>query len=1024
MHLEDMELAAPQEIVDLVNRFEMHFEEYKDPSYNEAEVRNNFIDPFFEALGWDVRNQNGAAEAYKDVLRETRDGSGAPDYAFRYGERIRFYVEAKKPSINLDRSVESCYQLRNYAWNAKLPLSVLTDFAEFSVYDCRYEPKENDRPDTARILYMTFDEYLERWNEIESVFSKKAILQGSFDKYVTATKDKKGSKQVDDKFLEDITRWREILAKNIAHNNTDLNVDEMNDSVQGSINRIIFLRICEDRRIERYGQLQEIAGRDNIYHQLADAFKRADDRYNSGLFHFKAEPGRESNDKWQLDLRIDDTVLSNIVNGLYPPSPYKFNIIPPEILGQVYEQFLGKVIVLKEGHEVDIEYKPEVKKAGGIVYTPSFIVNYLVDKTVGKWLEDKTPRMVELLKILDLACGSGAFLLGAYRKLLAWHLTWWTSHLGPLIDAKMPLTSSEITKMLPIQNETAKSKKVKARMAAVNLPIYKASNGEWKLTLAERRRILLNNIYGVDIDHQACEVTKLSLLLKVLEEAGVETTQTLKKWSIDRILPDLSNNIKCGNSLVDTDIELNDIVYSLIKPFNWETQFPEVMSAGGFNIIIGNPPYVRQEILGSIKDYFQTHYKVYQGTADLYTYFIERAHNLLRPNGLFGMIVSNKWMRANYGKPLRHFISEQTTLIEIVDFGELPVFQNASTFPAIMLTKNSPAVKQEFLYAPIKRLDFHSLDDEVSATRLSLSNQAIEGDNWSLAPNSSISILKKIESTGIPLGKYIGGKIYSGLKTGLNEAFIINSETRKKLITEDPNSIHLIKPFLMGKDIKRYQPPRSDKYLILIPRGWTNEKSGNAYDALGWLKKNYPAIAQHLLPFAEAAEKRYDKGEYWWELRACDFYDEFEKSKIIYIDIAREPKFIFDDKNTYVDMTLFFIPTSDLYLLGVLNSTTSWFYLKHKCSVLGDPAKNGRLRLKTIYMKDLPIPNAEFDCRDRIAALVDQMLKLHKQLADTRTSSAQTLLQRQIEATDKQIDSLVYELYGVTEEEIKIVEGA
>ena len=267
-------------------------------------------------------------------------------------------------------------------------------------------------------------------------------MQGSFDKYVTATKDKRGSKQVDDKFLEDITKWRLILARNMALRNT-LNVSEMNVSVQSTINRIIFLRICEDRSIEKYGQLQAIAGNDGVYPQLVDLFKRADDKYNSGLFHFTYEPGRDAPDNLTLGLKVDDKALNEVITGLYPPNPYRFDIIPPEILGQVYELFLGDVIRLTEGgHTAKIEPKPEVKKAGGVVYTPSFIVNYLVENTVGKWLIGKTPKEVEKLRILDLACGSGAFLLGAYRRLLAWHLDWWSSHLGPLLDAKTPCRES------------------------------------------------------------------------------------------------------------------------------------------------------------------------------------------------------------------------------------------------------------------------------------------------------------------------------------------------------------------------------------------------------------------------------------------------------------------------------------------------------------------------------------------------------------------------------------------------------
>ena len=1013
-------MPAPKEIADLVSRFEMHYDEYKQPHYKEADVRGEFIDPFFEALGWDVGNRIGADEAYKDVLRESREGSGAPDYAFRYGERIRFYVEAKKPSVNLEESVQSAYQLRDYAWNAKLPLSILTDFEEFAVYNCQYEPKEDDRPDKGRILYMTFRDYLERWDEIDSVFSKRAILQGSFDKYVTATKDKRGTKQVDDRFLEDITKWRELLARNIAIRNTDLGVYEMNASVQGTINRIVFLRICEDRAIEKYGQLLDIAKNGGIYPQLVDLFKRADDRYNSGLFHFTYEPGRAAPDLLALGLKVDDTVLNEIITGLYPPSPYRFNVIPPEILGQVYEQFLGQVIRLTEGHRAKVELKPEVKKAGGIVYTPSFIVNYLVENTVGKWLVGKTPKEVEKLKILDLACGSGAFLLGAYRRLLAWHLGWWSSNLGPKLDAKMPLTSPEITRMLPTQDEPAKSKKAKARMAAVNLPIYKASNGAWKLTLAERRRILLNNVYGVDIDPQAVEVTKLSLLLKVLEDEGTDAVQTLKKWSGERVLPDLSNNIKCGNSLVDTDIELNDIVYGLIKPFHWETEFSEVMAAGGFDIIIGNPPYVRQEILGNIKDYFQTHYKVYQGTADLYSYFIERSHSLLRPGGLFGMIISNKWLRANYGKPLRRWLKE-LHIEEIIDFGDLPVFENATTYPCILrLTKDT--AQASFRVTQVKTLDYTSLSDYVKDNSYEVNQSTLDDEGWSLANDKTHELLTKIKANSVPMSEYVGSKVNYGIKTGLNEAFVIDAETKNRLIAEDQKSAEIIKPFLAGRDIKRYHSPEHKRYLIFTRRGVKIE--------------NYPAIKHHLLQYKTRLmpkpegwrgskwEGRKPGAYNWYEIQdTVEYHAEFDKPKIMYLVFQVKPAFTFDDAGTYANNAVWIIPKSDKYLLGILNSRLGWFMISNYCTQI----QNG-YQLIFKYLGKIPIHTIDFSDsddkarHDRVVSLVDSMLSLHKQLAKARTSHEQTLLQRQIEATDGQIDKLVYELYGLTEEEIKIVE--
>jgi hypothetical protein len=498
-------MTVPAKILELVERFGRNLDAYKQGRYNETQIRREFIDPFFEELGWDIANKQGYAEAYKDVVHEENIKVGqatkAPDYGFRIGGIRKFFLEAKKPSINIKEDIYPAYQLRRYAWSAKLPLSILTDFEELAVYDCRAKPVKTDKPSHSRILYMTYTEYAERWDEITNIFSRDAILKGSFDKYVESKKGKRGTTEVDAAFLQEIERWRDLLAKNIALRNPDLSQRELNFSVQCTIDRIIFLRICEDRGIEPYGRLMALnSGKsgDNVYKQLFQLFLKADDKYNSGLFHFKEEKGRKDiHDCLTPGLIIDDKTVKEIINNLYyPDSPYEFSVLPADILGQVYEQFLGKVIRLTSAHRAVVEDKPEVKKAGGVYYTPTYIVDYIVKQTVGKLADGKKPGPqggVSKLRILDPACGSGSFLLGAYQFLLDWRLDQYVND-DP--------------------NKWAKGRTPR---------LYQGTGGEWRLTTDERKRILLNNIYGVDIDHQAVEVTKLSLLLKVLEGENEQT---------------------------------------------------------------------------------------------------------------------------------------------------------------------------------------------------------------------------------------------------------------------------------------------------------------------------------------------------------------------------------------------------------------------------------------------------------------------------------------------------------------------
>lgn len=1039
--------ACPEAIQHLVERFGFHLPSYKRGQKNETELRRQFLDPFFHALGWDVDNNKGYSEAYKEVAHEEpikiRGKTLFIDYAFRIGGQTKFIVEAKKPDVNIKDDTNAALQLRRYAWNANLKLSILTDFEEFAVYDCTIPIGKNDTAATARIAYFTFKEYPEKWGWIEEIFAQESIKLGSFDRFAESKKGKRGTARVDDAFLEDIEKWRDLLARNIALRN-DITLEELNTVVQRTIDRIIFLRICEDRGIERYERLLDLREGTGIYKRLCDIFIEADDRYNSGIFYFQEERGRtESPDTLSLSITIDDKVLKEIINRLYyPESPFEFSVIPTEILGHVYEQFLGKVIRLTDGGQAKVEYKPEVRKAGGVFYTPTYIVDYIVTKTVGELVRDKTPKEVSEIKILDPACGSGSFLIGAYQYLLDWHRDWYIEHLVPMIKGK-GATSTEVQALIPVQYQVTPGKKgAKSRSRTQNdhveLPIFAGGDGSvsrvrstWQLTSAERKRILLNNIFGVDIDTQAVEVTKLSLLLKVLEGENEETISKQLKLFAERALPSLHMNIKCGNSLIgpdiyttiqkDTQTALTDEEIRQINPFDWRREFPEIIQRGGFDAVIGNPPYVRQELLKGQKDYFKSQYAVYAGTADLYAYFIEKGISLLGKRGRFSYIVANKWMRANYGKPLRQWLKTKQ-IEEIVDFGDLPVFTNATTYPCIITVKLGNG-DSTFNATQVQSLDFPNLAAYIEENQYPVNQDELDDGGWSLADGGVQGLLNRLREVGVPLGEYVQGKIYYGIKTGLNKAFVIDAETRERLITEDPKSEDVIKPFLAGRDVKRYQPLHSDKFLIFARRGIDIRK--------------YPAIEQHLKQFKTELMPRPsdwvgDKwsgrkpGSYkWYELQdSIDYYKEFEKPKIIYAEIATKGQFTLDFKDFYSDTTSYILGINSPYILAILNSKLWTFLFSHISSEI----RGGFFRWKRQYMEILPIrtidPSNPDDVarHDRIVALVERILDLNNKVSGVREAHARELLKRQIEAIDAEIDEEVYELYGLTEEEIRIVE--
>jgi len=947
-------MSVPKEVIRLIETFRNNIQSFKSGNYNETQVRVEFIDPLFVALGWDVFNKNQYAEAYKDVIHEysqkTTDTTKTPDYCFRIGGKRKFFVEAKKPSVNLKDDIHPAYQLRRYGWSAKLPLCILTDFEEFAVYDCRIQPKKTDKASTARILFLTYEDYPDKWDELVDIFSKDAILKGSFDKYAESNKKKRGTADVDEAFLKEMEEWRNLLARNIALRNSSLSIRELNFSVQKTIDRIIFLRICEDRGIENYGQLMSLLNGENVYERLKQIFTRADEKYNSGLFHFEKEKDRiDIPDEITLSLQIDDKILKEIFKKLYyPESPYEFSVLPADILGHVYEQFLGKVIRLTPAHYAVVEDKPEVKKAGGVYYTPTYIVDYIVKNTVDKILENKKPKDISNIRILDPACGSGSFLLGAFQYLLDWHLKYYT------------------------ENEERISDSLKKRLP----PIYQIRNNEYKLTTAERKRILLNNIYGVDIDSQAVEVTKLSLLLKVLEGESEETLTNQMKMFNERALPDLANNIKCGNSLIGPDFYdqmemnfLNDEEKIKINVFDWESEFKEIMDSGGFDVVIGNPPWIsltgkfKNEILSELElNYLINKYIGNTYMPNLYEYFISAGIQLIKNNGVFSFITPDRLGFNNQFINLRNVILTKTKILSLKY--KLPFPNITADTLVFVLQKSKDCIKNEVEVSEygsknikIKQEDYLKSNDYVfyffkDIKTLNLLNK--------VSKNKQVILLSNIIATT----SGFGGK--------------------SKLITTEKISDKQIKT-LKGDCIGRYK---------IIKHYWFEFKKDNITgrttnkEKLGFIPK------------------------------------------ILLRKTGNSIIATYDDSGIFPEQSLYFLynPIKNIsykYLLGLMNSKLINFYFANKLLT-------NKESIAQVKKEDLDIIPILFDVKmgiefkmyyEKIETLVNNILQLKINCNIAKTPTEKTALQRQIDATDKQIDKLVYELYGITEEEIKVVEG-
>jgi len=939
------------DVAKLCQYFAVNRQSFLAQGVKEAHIRQSLIDPFFEALGWDVRNASMIAPQYREVIPEdSLDVEGqqkAPDYTFRVGTLPKFYVEAKKCGVNINTDLAPAYQLRRYGFSANLPLSLLTDFEELSVYDCASRPRPSDKASHGRIQYVGFVEYPERWREIWDVFSRQAVWSGGFDQYA-ASKRKKGTSEVDSEFLKDIEGWRDELARNLALRNSALTADELNAAVQKIIDRIIFLRMAEDRKLEPDRQLLALCDRPDIYARfLSNLCRKADQKYNSGLFHFQDEKGvSDTPDTLTTHLIVDDKVLKPILQSLYFQNgcPYHFGVLPVEILGTVYERFLGKVIRLTAGHQAKVEEKPEVRKAGGVYYTPAYIVNYIVQNTIGKQIADKTPaelaggKTTPPFRVLDMACGSGSFLLGAYQYLLDHCLKWYQA------------------------NPSTKNAKA----------IYQNAKGETCLTIAERKRILITHIYGVDIDRQAVETTKLSLLLKALEGESDTTLSQQMTLFQERALPNLSDNIKCGNSLIASDFSMDPEELVRVHAFDWPVHFPDAMKAGGFDAVIGNPPYVLFQTMEekSIFRYISDNFRSAQYKIDTYQVFLEKALVLTKEGGFSGFITPNSFLRNKHAIGLRSLILD-TTEVAILRTFYYQVFKGASVDTCILISRKKIHPNQEIEVSVVQS---ECLESSIS--------QTIQQKQWWSHPEKNLflpfastaeRLNEKIRATSFALGEI--ATAYFGIQTF----------DRKKYVSDQKTSA-FHKPVIDGVHVNRYELLPSTEFVDFQP---SSVKSGGK------------ALV-------------------------------YEIERIGVRQIGKTPVCTLVPAGIYSLNTIyniFFVTTTKYslkFIVGVISSSTvRWFWEMNFFDQKKTFPKIKKDSLLSIPVPCLDLSNpAEKARHDKLVALVDKMLVLMPKLRSAASDAEKAVLQSAVTTTDAEIDRVVYDLYGLTPEEIAIVEGA
>ena len=919
---------ARQEIAKLVAKYQS-LDERAIREYNEANTRRNFIEPLFSALGWDIRNR-------EEVTEEESISRKRVDYAFRLRGIPKFFLEAKALKADLDNP-EYAKQAINYAYHKGTTWAVLTDFEGLKVFNAEWK-----EPIVTRSLFfkLNYDEYLSRFDCLW-LLSRPACEQNLLDQKALDLFKKTKKTPVGQQLFSDLVSWRGLLDKYLSAYNKKCPSYLIDEAVQRILDRLIFIRTCEDREIEPpilrplLRQWQNGAQK-NLLGELRHIWRDFDEGYDSRLFlpHLADE------------LECEPTPFVEVINGLYTTKDgsieYDFNAIDADVLGGVYEQYLEHLIK-RAGKEIEVIPARGKRKAQGIYYTPKFVVHYIAENTLGPALKDKPLNEARKIRILDPACGSGSFLVEALDYLEQhWKRQKWLPQSSPDADVKQKDFFDYVTKI----------------------------------------QFLTQNLYGVDLDAQAVEIAQLNLLLKAVNQG--------------QRLPDLVNNIRQGNSLISgTEDELKGYFgdsWRERKPFNWEREFEDIMANGGFDVVIGNPPYMLLQPQNVSEDelrFIHAHYLSAQYKVDTFHLFLERGISLLAEDGKLGFIVPNTFLMNIYTSNLRKLVLDTCKILEIVIIPR-QVFPEAEVDNAILVLQKEPdpAKRSENeikckIAAENAQLSaiFTSLQTEGTVSQRAFLTQPNYLFNISLGDTLD-TIFTKVDKSSWTLGEL--ARVHFGLQTRDRRHY-----PDDVVVTTDRTRIAApYQPCLTGKDIQRYAICFSNRYVYFDE----SIRAGGCWDK-----------EMHL-----------------------------SNRKIIIRQIGEYPIAAFDDEGYCCLNTAFMVksrvPHLDLrYALGIINSRFIRAYWRGRFF----DQKVLFPKIKGTHLKQLPIHRIDFDApaekklHDDLVALVDRMLELNKHLAPIRNTpcNEQDELLRQIERTDKEIDNLIYDLYGLTKEERKIVEG-